>query len=83
MPDFRLYRLLPTGEVELPPEEFFATSDEAAINWAARQDCPHGCEVWSRDRFIAVVTHVIPPPTEERPSRWRRFARFAHLEGRP
>jgi hypothetical protein len=83
MPDFRLYRLTVTGEVELPHEEFFATSDEAAVHWAARQNCPHGCEVWSRDRLIAVVTHKPDKASanEDRPSRWRRLARAAHLPG--
>lgn len=83
MPDYRLFRLQPDGGVETPPDEFFATSDEAAINHAARQDCPHGCEVWSHDRFLAVVIHTPDrEPAQVKPSRWRRLARLAQLEGR-
>lgn len=56
MSDYRLYRLRPNGEVITPPEEFFATSDEAAINHGGRQPWPDGCEIWCADRFVAVVT---------------------------
>jgi len=83
VPQYKLYRLKLSGEVELPPEEFFATSEDAALRHAARQDCPQGCELWSGERFIAVVTHAPEREgPEPRPSRWRRLARIAHLEGR-
>lgn len=80
--DFRLYRLNARGEVASPSEEFFATSDDAALSYAARQPALHGCEVWAHDRFVAYVPPIQTAASETaEPSRWRRFARAVHLPG--
>lgn len=55
MPDYRLFDLKPDGDVALPAEDFFATSDHAAIGYASERRGVHGCELWSRDRFVAVL----------------------------
>ena len=55
MPDYRLFDLKPDGEVVLPGEDFFATSDEVAITYAGGRLGVHGCELWSRDRFVALI----------------------------
>jgi hypothetical protein len=56
MPEYRLYRQRPNGEIITPAEEeFFASSDLAAARHAARQPWPEGCEVWCGDRFIAAA----------------------------
>jgi hypothetical protein len=78
MPDYSLHTLAADGDVEVS-EEFFATSDEAAINHAARQSCPHGCEVWSRDRFVVAVTRKPDErPAAGPPPRRRRLGDFMH-----
>ena len=60
MPDYRVYQLTADGEPVLPPAEVFATSDEAAINFAARNTGVDGCEIWQRDRFVAAIVRQPP-----------------------
>ena len=55
VPDYRLYPLRPDGKIAGAPQEFFATSDEAAITYAGSQAFDHGCEIWERDRFVGKV----------------------------
>jgi hypothetical protein len=50
-----LYERSLNGRSGSPPEEFFATSDETAINYAASKRLRHGCELWERDRFVALL----------------------------
>jgi hypothetical protein len=38
---------------------FVAGSDELAISFAA-EHCPHGCELWEADRFIAFLHKAWP-----------------------
>lgn len=58
MPDYRLFHLQTAGDA-VDAEEFFATSDETAINFAARRAGVHEGELWcwSDRRFVALITH--------------------------
>ena len=67
MPDYRVYDHDANGEAVTPPEVFFATSDEAAINFAAGRTAPHGCELWCRDRFVAALAPETPTDEPGRP----------------
>ena len=66
MPDYRLFALQADGDVVSPPEEFFATSDATAINFAARKPGAHGSALWTRNRFVALVARRQP---ETRPGK--------------
>lgn len=55
MPEYRLFHVQGDGDA-VDAEEFFATSDETAINFAATRAGQHGCELWSHDRFVALVS---------------------------
>lgn len=57
-----MYVLQPSGRFAGLPTEFFAVSDEAAINYAMSQNCPHGCEVWERERMVARVDNKRDEP---------------------
>lgn len=74
MPDYRLFALQADGDVVSPPEEFFATSDETAINFAARSPGAHGSALWTHNRFVALVAAGEPEthPGKRRPKRLRR-----------
>jgi hypothetical protein len=57
MPDYRLFHMQSDGDA-VDVEEFFATSDETAINYAASRTGAHRGELWcwSDRRFIALIT---------------------------
>ena len=59
MSEYRLLHIQADGD-GVDAEEFFATSDETAINYAAARAGRHGCELWSRDRLVALVTREEP-----------------------
>ena len=57
MPDYRLFHVQTDGDA-IDAEEFFATSDETAINFAATRTGSHKGELWcwSDRRFVALIS---------------------------
>jgi hypothetical protein len=57
VPDYRLFHVSTDGDA-VDVEEFFATSDETALNFAVTRTGSHGGELWcwSDRRFIALIT---------------------------
>jgi len=55
VPEYRLYPLGLDGRVGGAPEEFFAASDETAINHALSKRHLHGSELWDGARLVVMV----------------------------
>lgn len=57
VPDYRLFHMQTDGDA-VDVEEYFATSDETAINFAASRTGAHKGELWcwSDRRFVALIT---------------------------
>lgn len=57
MPEYRLFHVNGDGD-SIDVEEFFATSDETALNFAVSRTGSHSGELWSWSdrRFVAIIT---------------------------
>ena len=76
MPDYRLLHIQGDGDA-VGVEEFFATSDEAALNFAITRTGSHAAELWcwSDRRFVALVARDEAQQAERRLKNRRRDGR--------
>lgn len=51
-----LFRRPEDDDPAVIPGEFFAGSDEVALNYTLRVASPAGCELWDGGRFVASVS---------------------------